>query len=202
MTLMALMTAISGVGSALTSNQGRQSSTFNKGQRSAIDDILSSIKGMKGSAQDITQNQNYQTGQDWLQSMFNDPEFFKNFEAPAMRQFNEEILPGVANRFASQGSGGSLGSTAFRNQIGRESSNLATNLAAMRGQMQQQAIPQLLGYSQQPFSNYQSLLNTALGKGTQDVYQPPSAGPFGGAFASLLSAFAQSAGNKFGSSMA
>src|SRR5439155_1733411 len=141
MLLMALMTSITGAGSALTSNKGERSSSFSKNQLSGIDDILQSIKGMKGNAQDIQQNPNYQTGQDWLQSMFSDPQFFDKFEAPLMRQFNEEIGPGLANRYASMGSGGSLGSTGFRNQLAREGSNLSTNLGALRGQLQQGAIP-------------------------------------------------------------
>jgi len=199
--MFALMTAITGAGSALTGNKGERSSTFGKGQLGAIDDILSSIKGMKGN-QDVTQNQNYQTGQDWLQSMFSDPSFFEKFEAPMQRQFQEQTVPELANRFAGMGSGGSTGSTAFRNQLGREGSNLSTNMAAMRGQMQQQAIPQLLGYAQQPFSNLMTMYNQALGQGTQNQYQPPSAGPFGGAFASLLSGFGQGFGNKFGQGMA
>lgn len=180
MTMMMILNAITGVGSALTSNKGEMGSTFNKNQLSTLDDILNQVKGMGN--QDITQNQGYQTGQNWLQSMFNDPEFFKSFEAPLQRQFQEQTVPELANRFAGMGSGGALGSTAFRNQLGREGSNLSTNIAALRGGMQQQAIPQMLGYAQQPFNNYLQMLQQAL-QPTQNVYQPPSAGPFGGAFA-------------------
>lgn len=185
--LMILFSALTtGVGAA-TGSPGQQKSTFSKGQRGALDDILQSIKSMKNNAQDITQNQNYQTGQDWLQSMFSDPSFFDKFEAPIKRQYEEQIVPDLANRFASMGSGGSTGSTGFRNQANREGSNLATNLAALRGGMQQQAIPQLLGYAQQPFQNLMSLQNLALGQGTMNQYQPPSTGGIG----SLAAPFAQ-----------
>lgn len=199
--LMALMTAITGAGSALTANQGEKSSTFNQGQLTGIDDILAAIKNM-GGVPDITQNQSYQTGQNWLQGLFNDPEFFKSFEAPLQRQFQEQTVPDLANRFASMGSGGATGSTAFRNQLGREGSNLSTNIAALRGGLQSSAIPQLMQYAQQPFSNIMQLYSQALNQGTNNVYQPPSAGPFGGAFASLLSGFGQGAGQGFGKSMA
>lgn len=201
-TIMAIITAITAAGSAFTSNKGEQSSTYTPNQQGSIDDILNSIKGMKGGgAQDITQNQNYNTGQNWLQGLFNDPSFFQQFEAPLQRQFQEQTVPDLANRFAGMGSGGSLGSTAFRNQLGREGSNLSTNIGALRGGMQQQAIPQLLGYSQQPFSNLMSLYQQAL-QPTQNQYQPPSAGPFGGALSALLSAFGQGAGQKFGEGFA
>lgn len=193
MTMMAIMTAISGIGSALTSNKGEMGSTYNKGQLGMLDDLISQVKGMGN--QNIQQNPNYQTGQNWLQSMFSDPEFFKSFEAPLQRQFQEQTVPELANRFAGMGSGGALGSTAFRNQLAREGSNLSTNIAALRGGMQQQAIPQLLGYAQQPFSNYMSMLNQALTP-TQNVFQGPSAGPFGGAFSAGMGGLMQGLTNQ------
>lgn len=193
MMMMALMTAITGAGAAATANKGEMGSTYSKGQRSLIDDLLSQVKGMGN--MDITQNQGYQTGNEWLQSMFNDPEFFKSFEAPLQRQFQEQTIPDLANRFAGMGSGGAMGSTAFRNQLGREGSNLSTNIAALRGGMQQQAIPQMLGYAQQPFSNYMSMINQAMTP-QNNMYQPPSAGPFGGAFAALMGGMGQGAANR------
>jgi hypothetical protein len=177
---------------------GETSSTYSKGARSLIDDIIGSVKGMKGS-QDITQNQNYQTGQDWLQSMFSDPEFFNKFEAPITRQFEEQTMPGIANRFASMGSGGATGSTAFRNQANRAGVDLATNLASMRGGMQQGAIPQMLNYAQQPFNNYMSMMQNALTP-TQNVYQPPSAGPLAGPLSAITGAMSQGFGQNFGQS--
>ncbi len=178
----------------------KHGSTYSKGARSLIDEIIGSVKGMKGN-QDITQNQNYQTGQDWLQSMFNDPSFFNQFEAPLQRQFQEQTVPDLANRFASMGSGGALGSTGFRNQLAREGSNLSTNIGALRGGMQQQAIPQLLGYSQQPFSNYMSMLQNALTP-TQNTYQPASAGFFGNIAPAFAGGAATGFGNQWGQNMA
>lgn len=173
-TITAAMAVLGPLIQAFSGNKGKEGSTYSKGQRSFIDQILEDLKGMRGS-QNINQNPNFQTGENFLQSMFNDPEFFQRFEAPAMRQFNEEIIPGIANRFASMGSGGALGSTGFRNSINRAGSDLATNLAAMRAGMQQQAVPQLLQYAQQPFSNYLSMANLGLTP-TNNVYQQGSAG--------------------------
>jgi hypothetical protein len=173
-TISAIMSILGPVMQAFSGSQGKQGSTYNKGQLSQLDQIMNDLKGMRGS-QDITQNQNYQTGQDWLQSMFSDPEFFNKFEAPMQRQFQEQTVPELANRFAGMGSGGSTGSTAFRNQLAREGSNLHTNIAAMRGSMQQQAIPQMMNYAQQPFQNYMTLMNTAMTP-TQNTYQQGSMG--------------------------
>ena len=183
MLLQALPIILSAVG-GLTGDKAKQGSSFSKGQKGGIQDILDSIKNISGGAQDITQNPQFQQGQDWLMSMFNDPEFFKNFEAPLQRQFQEQTVPDLANRFASQGSGGAMGSTGFRNQLAREGSNLHTNIAALRGQMQQGAIPQLMNYAQQPFQNYMSL----AGLGTtpyNNTYQGASPNGFG-AFAGPL----------------
>lgn len=201
MMMMAVPAILSAIG-GLTGDKAKQGSTYTKGQRSTIDDILQSIKGMKsGGAQDITQNPSYQTGQDLLQSMFSDPEFFNQFEAPLQRQFQEQTVPELANRFASMGSGGSTGSTAFRNQLGREGSNLSTNIAALRGGMQQQAVPQLLGYAQQPFSNLMSLYQQAL-QPTQNQYQPATPGFGGNIGASMFGGLAQGYGQQFGQNMA
>lgn len=187
-----------GLMDTLFGSSGEQGSTYNKGQLSLIDQIIQQIRGGQGGpSQDIMQSEGYSQGQDWLNSLFNDPEFFKNMEAPAFRQFNEEILPGVANRFASMGSGGATNSTAFRNALGRESSNLATNLAANRTGMQQQGINQQLGYAQQPVQNWMSQLQQAL-QPTNNTYQPSSGGLFGPAVGALAGGLGAGYGQQMG----
>jgi hypothetical protein len=198
MTMMAIMSALSAAGSAVGKN-GEFKSSYNNGQLGLLDQIRESVMGMKGN-QDITQNQGYQQGQGWLNSLFNDQDFFNKFEAPMQRQFEEQTVPDLANRFASQGSGGSLGSTGFRNQLAREGSNLQTNMAAQRGQMQQQGVNQQLGYSQQPFSNLMTLLQSAL-QPTQNVYQGPS-NPFSGIVSAFAGGASQGYGQQWGQSMA
>lgn len=200
-TAMIAATAIQAALSQLGSN-GEHGSTYTKTQRQGINDIFDTIKGLKNSSSDIQSQPGYQQGYDWLLSMFNDPEFFNKFEAPLQRQFEEQIVPDLANRFASMGSGGSLGSTGFRNQLAREGSNLSTNIAALRGGMQQQAIPELLKYSQQPFSNLLQLYQQGLGQAPNNTYQPPSGGPFANTVASFTGAFANGYGQQMGQQMA
>lgn len=146
-------------------------STYTRGQQNLINNGASQLQG---GMPDINQNPQYQQQNDWLMSMFNDPDFFKNFEAPLQRQFQEETIPGVANRFASMGSGGALGSTAFRNQLGRESSNLSTNIASLRGGMQQNAIGQLQNSAQMPGNNYLQMIQSILGHQPNNTYQGAS----------------------------
>lgn len=192
--LMMMLASIASAGAgALTGSQGEKGSTYGKNQLSMIDQILQNIKGgMGGPNQDISQQQGYQHGNDFFNSLFNDEGFFNKFEAPAMRQF-EEMSGDLGNRFASMGSGGSTGSTGFRNLLGREAQNLSTNLAAQRGQMQQNAVPQMLQYSQQPVSNWMTQMQQAL-QPTQNTYQGPSMGAFGG----LAAPFAQGAASIYG----
>jgi hypothetical protein len=172
-TITAIMSILGPALQALTGDKGGSGSTYSGQQQEGIGGIWDIINKIKGGAGDITQNPTYQGGNEWLQSLFNDPEFFKSFEAPLQRQFEEETVPNLANRFAGQGSGGSLGSTAFRNQLGREGSNLHSNIAALRGGMQQQGVNQSLQYSQQPFNNLMSLYNPALTP-TNNTYQQSS----------------------------
>lgn len=197
---MAALPAILTLLSGLTGDKGKHGSTYSKNQRGLIDEAINSIRGMQGN-QDVTQNQNYQTGQDYLQSMFNDPEFFNRFEAPLQRQFQEQTVPELANRFAGMGSGGSTGSTGFRNQLAREGGNLSTNIAALRGGMQQGAVPQLLGYAQQPFSNLMSMYQNALTP-TQNTYQGPSPGFGGNTSAAMFGGLSNIYGQQWGQSAA
>lgn len=64
------------------------------------------------------------------------------FEAPAMRQFYEQIIPQIAERFTSMGAG-SQGSGAFGQQLGAAGAGLAERLAMQRAGLQQQGLGQL-----------------------------------------------------------
>jgi len=175
-------------------------STYSPQAQGGINDILSKIKGM-GGAPDITQNPSFQGGQDWLQSLFNDPEFFQNFEAPLQRQFQEQTVPDLANRFASMGSGGALGSTGFRNQLAREGSNLSTNIAALRGGMQQQGANQALQYAQQPFQNIMQMYGIGTTP-TNNQWQPAQPGAAANILGNFSGGAMQGWGNKWGENMA
>lgn len=92
-------------------------------------------------------------GGDYMQSLFsNDPSAFRAYEAPMMRQFNEEVVPGLAERFSGSGMGGRQ-SSAFQNQMGQAGMKLSEALGAQRANLRQGAmsnIMQMLGLSQTP----------------------------------------------------
>jgi hypothetical protein len=74
------------------------------------------------------------------------------FEAPLMRQFNEQTVPGIAERFSGMGAG-SQGSGAFGQQLGAAGAGLSENLGALRGGLQMQALGPLMQMLQQAMGN-------------------------------------------------
>ena len=81
------------------------------------------------------------------------------FEAPAMRQFQEQIVPGIAERFTGMGAGAQQ-SSAFGQQLGQAGAGLAEQLAMQRSGMQERGMGQLmsllgLGMGTSPFQYQQ-----------------------------------------------
>jgi hypothetical protein len=67
---------------------------------------------------------------EYLQQLLSgSPEATKAFSDPYMRQFNEEIVPGIAERFAGSGA---LSSSGFQNSLGQAGAGLAERLASLR----------------------------------------------------------------------
>ena len=127
-------------------------------QVKSLNKILSDINP---EALDITQSPLYQKGQSFISDLLSpDSETAQAFEAPYKRQFSEEILPQIAERFAGTGS---LDSSGFQNTVGRAGAGLSENLAALRSQLAMQAVPQAFSFSQQPFSNLMSRIGLGLG---------------------------------------
>lgn len=80
---------------------------------------------------------------------------FAPYEQNALNQFNQQIIPGIAQRFGNQGT---LNSSLFANAASGAGANLASMLGARRQQIQYQAIRDLLGLGenllgQRPYEN-------------------------------------------------
>lgn len=119
-------------------NQMQQAPTQNPQQQQYIMQLLQALQGGESNV----------PGLDYLQSLFsNDPNAFNEFQAPATRQFDEQIIPGIAERFTSMGAGG-RGSSAFNNATSMAGSRLSENLSAQRANLRGGAINQLQGYGQ------------------------------------------------------
>jgi len=66
----------------LFGSPAKQGSTYNQNKLGTIDQILQQIRGMRAQGGgDISQQQNFQQGQGFLNNLFNDPDFFNNIEA-------------------------------------------------------------------------------------------------------------------------
>lgn len=161
----------------LTGSSGEmmQTPTMTKEQQSMQNQLISSLFGPQNAGTNLLMQ--------WLSS---NPEAMAAFEAPYKRQFEQETVPSIAERFAGMGSFGS-GSGSGQNmamaQAGRE---LSENLAALRGNLQQNALQQLQGYMQQGFT-----------PAFENVYKPPSQGILQGAAGGI----GQGIGTYFGSKM-
>lgn len=74
---------------------------------------------------------------------------------PSINQFNQQVIPGIARRFAQ---GGGLQSSDFNNAVAGAAGNLSAELGAQRVGIQQSALDRLMKMQQdllgyQPFEN-------------------------------------------------
>lgn len=106
-----------------------------------------------------------QSGSYYSNLLSGDPSATQAFEAPYMRQFSEQTIPGISERFAGLGAQSSSG---FTQALGQAGSGLQEQLASMReglrsqsAQMPLQALMQALGI------NTQGLVQKPMGFGKQ-----------------------------------
>lgn len=143
--------------------------------------------------QSIESSPLYGAGSNFLQSLLsNEPGAFAAFEAPYMQQFQQQIAPGIAERFAGMGTGaGAMSSSGLNNSLAQAGGNLQNQLASLRGNMQMQGLGQALQYAQQPYTN---LLGGISQNTFENTYQPGNLGLFG----EFATSFAKSAGKTLG----
>jgi|GEM_PF-6905724 hypothetical protein len=120
---------------------------YNQDSLSSLQELLQG-GGLQG-------NDLYGSGQSYLQNLLNgSPQAFQNFEAPYLQNFQQNIAPGIAERFAGAGTGGGAMSSSGLNQaLAQAGRSLQTDLAGLRSGLQMQALPQALNYAQQPIQN-------------------------------------------------
>lgn len=97
-----------------------------------------------------------------------DSETQQQMEAPLMRQFQEDIMPGIAEQFAGMGAGG-LSSSGFEQQASRAATDLGERLGSIRAQLRQQGAQGLSGLAQGGLSPVQ-----------ETVVRPATGGLLGG----------------------
>lgn len=144
------------------------------------------------SGQQQLQNNVLQQALQSLQAQGQQPGF-RPIAQQARRQFSEQTIPSIAERFTSMGQG-ALSSPAFASQLGQAGAGLETNLAALRSQYQQQQQGR-----QQDF--LKALLSLAMQPQFQYAFQPGQTGAirqffqsFSPAIGALATAFGGPAG--------
>lgn len=118
--------------------------------------------------------------------------------APELRQFNEQIIPDLAEQFAGMGSG-ALSSSGFRNSAVNAGTDLSERLAAMRQQLRFNAAQGLRNIGSQalnPHASYQqtspgsegflSNIAPAVGTAIGSAVGGPVGGAIGGGLGSLF----------------
>lgn len=138
-------------------------------------------------ANPIQNQQGYQQGQGFLNKLYNDsPGSLQEFAAPYMQHFNEQIAPGIAERFAGGilgGTGGSgLSSSGLNNSLAQAGRSLETDISGQRFNAQLGGLGTQLQYAQQPYSN--AFTSSGLGS-FENLVTPPRSGLAGGLFSAL-----------------
>lgn len=184
---------MAGIGEFLFGSKDRikKQQLLNKDQQAALKNYFQ---------QGIETRPLYNAGSSYLQSLLsNSPEAFQAFQQPYLENFQQNIAPGIAERFGSVGTGaGGTQSSAFANSLAQAGRGLQSDLAALRGNMQLGSLGQALGYAQQPISNTLAGLGVQPFQytnrpGTNGFASPilgaiggAAAGPFGAMFGSSL----------------
>jgi hypothetical protein len=119
----------------------------------------------------------------------NDSQTNQMMAAPELRNFNEEIIPGLAEQFAGMGAGG-LSSSGFRNAAVNAGTDLSERLGAIRAQLRSQGAAGLAGIGQ-----------AGLGDFTNNIYRPETSGLLGGLAQGAGRGLGQAAGSYFGGGM-
>ncbi len=115
------------------------------------------------------------------------------FAAPAMRQYNQDIVPGISEQFAGMGAGGSgLSGSGFRNAQVQGGVDLAERLGSLRANLRQAGAQGLQNIGQVGLQNYSQ--NMVTEPGTPGFLSNISSA-FGGG---LGTALGRSSGNWFG----
>jgi hypothetical protein len=126
--------------------------TGTKEQQGLHNSILGQAMGMQG------QGGGYDLAQNYFNNFLGDnqQQAFDQFSQPYMQQFQEQMLPQIAERFAG---GGALSSSGFGQSLGGAASGLQSQLAQLFSQLQSQA-------AGQQYNQYNQLSQTGLN------YQP------------------------------
>ncbi len=87
-------------------------------------------------------------------NLSDNPADFQAFAAPQLRQYNEDIMPGISEQFAGMGSGG-LSSSGFRNAQIQGATDLSERLGAIRANLRHSSAQGLQNIGQLGLQSFQ-----------------------------------------------
>lgn len=127
---------------------------------------------------------------------------YNDFSAPALRQYQEDIVPGLSEQFAGMGAGG-LSSSGFRNAQIQGATDLSERLGSLRAQLRQQGAQGLQNIGQLGLGDYSQPTTTQQGtQGFLSQIAPAAGSAIGAAIGSYGGpagiAAGATAGNSFG----
>ncbi len=158
-----------------TPEKHERKSTLLPGQESLYDQLLAANRG-RGAGGSFGEAGDY-----YRDLLSDDSSTFNAMQAPEMRRFNEDIIPGLSEQFAGMGSGG-LSSSGFRNAAVNAGTDLSERLGAIRAQ---QGAAGLMGLGQQGLGNYSQDVMTQPGTEGFLSQIAPAAGAAAGAYAGV-----------------
>lgn len=107
--------------------------------------------------------------------MSDDSADFNAFAAPQLRQYNQDIMPGISEQFAGMGSGG-LSSSGFRNAQVQGATDLSERLGSLRANLRQSGAQGLMNIGQQGLQSYSQNMETDPGSEGLFSYAAPALG--------------------------
>lgn len=146
------------------------------------------------------------TASDYYRNLLSDnPSDLQAFNAPAMRQYQQEIVPGISEQFAGMGAGG-LNSSGFRNAQVQGGVDLAERLGQIRANLRQAGAQGLSNIGQLGLQNFQQNYEVPGTEGFLSTLAPAIGtaaasaigGPIGGAIGGGLGTWFGGRGNKVG----
>ena len=135
---------------------------------------------------------------------------YNAFAAPQLRQYNQDIVPGLSEQFAGMGAGG-LSSSGFRNAQVQGATDLSERLGAIRANLRQQGAQGLQGIGQSALGNFSqdvvtqpgsegfiSQIAPALGTAAGAFFGGPAGAAIGGGIGSWISGKAKTNSSPYG----
>lgn len=123
------------------------------------------------------------TAADYYRNNLSDnPADLAAFSAPALRQYNEEIVPNISEQFAGMGSGG-LSSSGFRNAQVQGGVDLAERIGALRAGLRHSSAQGLTNIGQLGLQSFQTNHETPGTPGLFETVAPAAASAAVTAFA-------------------